>query len=141
MDSIEQLLAQVKAQYSETTPSPPPPTQPLPPSPPPKVAPLRQQQDPLDSLLAEVKGQYEVQDAVEQEARQQQLLAEQRQQAQAQQARRAALTRTAQDWLKNLDPLSTEGLWFNQFAEQYSSKLEAAIDYLAALAANHPPSA
>jgi hypothetical protein len=84
-------------------------------------------------LLAEIKSQYEVQDAIAQEARQQQLAAEQQRQAQAQQARRAALTRTAQDWLQNLDPLSTEGLWFNQFAEQYPSRLEAAIDYLAAL--------
>jgi len=88
-------------------------------------------------LLAEVKGQYEVQDGIEQAARQQQLVAEQQRQAQAQQARRAALTRTAQDWLRSLDPLSTEGLWFNQFAEQYASRLEAAIDYLAALEADH----
>ena len=133
MDSIEHLLAQVKAQYSETPapPASPPPLRPG--SPPAKLNPVRSPQDPLDSLLAEVKSQYEVQDAIAQEARQQQLAAEQQRQAQAQQARRAALTRTAQDWLQNLDPLSTEGLWFNQFAEQYPSRLEAAIDYLAAL--------
>lgn len=132
MDPIEQLLAQVKAKYSEATPPPAPPTSaPLPA--PPLPARLRSPQDPIDSLLAEVKGQYEVQDAVAQEAQRQQLESERQRQAQLQQARRAALSRTAQDWLKNLDPLSTEGLWFNQFAEQYSSKLEAAIDYLAAL--------
>jgi len=141
MDSIEQLLAQVKAQYSETTPPPAPPSQSSPPSfPPPQTAPLRQPQDPIDSLLTEVKGQYKAQDAAAQEAQHQQLVAEQQRQAQLQQARRAALTRTAQDWLKHLDPLSTEGLWFHQFAEQYSSKLEAAIDYLAALEVDHSPS-
>ncbi|MBD1860854.1 MULTISPECIES: salt stress protein, Slr1339 family [Trichocoleus] len=135
MDSIERLLAQVKAQYSET-PAPPAAPSPLPPSSPPAKPTSGRQPDPLDSLLAEIKGQYEVQDAIAQEARQQQLVAEQQRQAQAQQARRTALARTAQDWLKNLDPLSTEGLWFNQFAEQYPSKLEAAIDYLAALEAD-----
>jgi len=84
-------------------------------------------------LLAEVKGQYETQDAAVQEVQRQQLAAEQQRQAQLQQARRAAVSRTAETWLKNLDPLSTEGLWFNQFAEKYTSKLEAAIDYLSAL--------
>src|SRR6476469_7817680 len=122
MDSIEQLLAQVKAQYGGATPppvSPPPPT--------------RSPQDPIESLLAEVKGQYETQDAAVQEVQRQQLAAEQQRQAQLQQARRAAVSRTAESWLKNLDPFSTEGLWFNQFAEKYTSKLEAAIDYLSAL--------
>jgi hypothetical protein len=136
MDSIDQLLAQVKAQYSETPPPLVPRSQlPLSPAPPPPTP--RQPTDPFDHLLSDLRGQYEVQDAVEQEARQQQLVAEQQQEAQAQQARRAALTRTAQDWLKTLDPLSTEGLWFHQFAEQYPSQLEAAIDYLAALETDH----
>lgn len=36
----------------------------------------------------------------------------------------------AQDWLKNLDRLSSDGLWFEQFARQYPSELEAALDYL-----------
>lgn len=138
MDSIEQLLAQVKAQYSEPAPPPAPASQSsLPNSPPPKPASSWQHQDPIDSLLTEVKGQYKAQDAAAQEAQQQLLVAEQQRQAQLQQARRAALARTAQDWLKNLDPLSSEGLWFHQFAEQYSSQLEAAIDYLAALDTGH----
>jgi len=124
MDSIEQLLAQVKAQYGGATP---PPASPAPPTR------SRSPQDPIESLLAEVKGQYETQDAAVQEVQRQQLAAEQQRQAQLQQARRAAVSRTAETWLKNLDPLSTEGLWFNQFAEKYTSKLEAAIDYLSAL--------
>ncbi len=33
----------------------------------------------------------------------------------------------AREWLKNLDPLSGEGLWFEEFAKNYPSKLEAAI--------------
>lgn len=135
MDSIEQLLAQVKAQYGGVTPPPAPPAPASPPSAPPPPARSRSPQDPIDGLLAEVKGQYETLDAAAQETQRQQLEAERQRQAQLQQARRAALSHTAQDWLKNLDPLSTEGLWFNQFAEQYTSRLEAAIDYLAALEA------
>jgi hypothetical protein len=41
-----------------------------------------------------------------------------------------ALKNQAEDWLKKLDPFSAEGLWFERFAEGYSSKLEAAIEYL-----------
>ena len=46
------------------------------------------------------------------------------------------LTRKAEAWLKKLDPNSEEGFWFEQFALSYSSKLEAAIDYLKALENN-----
>ncbi|MFM7888542.1 MAG: salt stress protein, Slr1339 family [Pseudanabaena sp.] len=33
----------------------------------------------------------------------------------------------AREWLKMLDPISGEGLWFAEFAKNYPSKLEAAI--------------
>jgi Mg2+ and Co2+ transporter CorA len=49
------------------------------------------------------------------------------------QRRRKQLTIKAKQWLKNLDPNSDEGFWFEQFADSYQSKLEAAIDYLEAL--------
>ncbi|MGB2925523.1 MAG: hypothetical protein WBB82_09495 [Limnothrix sp.] len=39
----------------------------------------------------------------------------------------------AETWLKNLDPISNEGLWFSEFADGYNSPLDAAIDYLMAL--------
>lgn len=39
----------------------------------------------------------------------------------------------AQTWLKQLDPLSNEGMWFTEFADGYESRLDAAIDYLMAL--------
>lgn len=38
----------------------------------------------------------------------------------------------AQLWLDQLDPGSGESLWFEQFAEGYGSRLEAAIELLAA---------
>lgn len=39
----------------------------------------------------------------------------------------------AETFLKELDPISNEGLWFMEFADSYQSPLEAAIDYLMAL--------
>ena len=36
----------------------------------------------------------------------------------------------AQQWLANLEPHSDEGMWFNQLADSYESRLEAAITYL-----------
>ncbi|MES1023659.1 hypothetical protein ABN584_12260 [Gloeocapsa sp. BRSZ] len=41
--------------------------------------------------------------------------------------------RRAIAWLKTLDPLSSEGLWFEQFATKYPSKVAAAVDYLRSL--------
>lgn len=43
------------------------------------------------------------------------------------------LSRDAEIWLKNLDPNSEEGFWFEQFAMSYESKQDAAIEYLKAL--------
>lgn len=40
------------------------------------------------------------------------------------------ITKQATAWLKKLDPLSGEGLWFEEFAKNYPSKLEAAIALL-----------
>lgn len=41
-------------------------------------------------------------------------------------------TQQANEWLKKLDPLSGEGLWFEGFAKNYPSRLEAAIALIAA---------
>ncbi len=40
------------------------------------------------------------------------------------------ITKQATAWIKQLDPLSGEGLWFEEFAKNYPSKLEAAIALL-----------
>jgi hypothetical protein len=37
------------------------------------------------------------------------------------------IAQKATKWLQNLDPLCGEGLWFEEFAKNYSSRLEAAI--------------
>ena len=38
-----------------------------------------------------------------------------------------AIAKQATEWLKQLDPLGGEGLWFEEFAKNYPSRLEAAI--------------
>jgi hypothetical protein len=52
---------------------------------------------------------------------------------QQKQLKRKQLTRQAEQWLAKLDPLSSEGMWFNQLAESYPSRLEAAISYLSTI--------
>ncbi|NEP76473.1 salt stress protein, Slr1339 family [Okeania sp. SIO2G5] len=104
-----------------------------------------------DSVLAQVKQQYAAEEAeqerkrqealeadrrlqqqLEEQARQQQIAEERRQQELAAQ-RKAASLKKAQDWLKELDPNSDEGFWFESFSVNYSSKLEAALEYLSAM--------
>ena len=127
MDSIDKLLAQFKAEYEEPAKVEEPRQQPLQPET--LRQPLPKQEALIDNLLAQVKAGYEEQDQL----RQQQLKAEQLKQQQLQQQQLEALSRSAKVWLENLDPLSSEGIWFEKFAEKYSSKLAAAIDYLQAL--------
>jgi len=55
---------------------------------------------------------------------------------QQKQKKRKYLTQKAKTWLENLDPCSDEGFWFEELAESYSSRLEAAVDYLAAFEEN-----
>lgn len=126
MDSIDRLLAQVKAEYETANQQPqakPLQTEQIK-QPPPKSAAS------IDSLLAEVKADYKQHDWVEAQLRQQQQQAEVLKQQQHQQQQLQALQQRAIAWLEALDPFSSEGLWFERFAEKYSSKLEAAIDYL-----------
>jgi hypothetical protein len=141
MDEIDKLLAGL---------TPEPKRKPQPPSPTPQAKAPAQAIDDLlkqldtpqpsissaakpDRLLQEIKADYEEQ--------QEQLVLEQQQQAKQKQQRleqlkaqrRAELTEQAAEWLKALDPKSTEGKWFEEFACNYASRLEAAIDYLEAL--------
>lgn len=49
------------------------------------------------------------------------------------QQKRKLLVRKAEQWLKEFDDTSDEGFWFEKFSTFYPSKLEAALDYIAAL--------
>ena len=151
MDSIDKLLAQIKAEYQESDkPEPPKKQQPIPKK---EAAldsllnefeaaePINKQssqfnQPPsknvasINSLLSDLKADYEAQDRAEEQLRLEEFKAEKQRQQQLKQQKSEKLQRNAIAWLKQLDPLSSEGLWFEKFAENYSSKLEAAIAYL-----------
>lgn len=58
---------------------------------------------------------------------------EQEQKAWAEKQRLMLLQRKAHEWLETLDPYSSEGIWFTDFARHYDSELAAAIDYLGSL--------
>ncbi len=86
-----------------------------------------------ERLLTDLKSEFEEQEKAEALKKQQQLQEERRRQEQIKQQEKQALTQEAEQWLKKLKPRSEEGLWFEEFAYSYPSKLEAAIDYLQAL--------
>ncbi|MEG4054763.1 MULTISPECIES: salt stress protein, Slr1339 family [unclassified Microcoleus] len=107
---------------------------------------------PLEKDLAQIKAEYESQNKAQEVASQQPLKAEHEAQNQAQElasqqpqpAEKVAgaqlevqthrqKVRQAQVWLKKLDKNSDEGYWFDQFAFKYSSRIDAAIDYLQAV--------
>ncbi len=120
MDSIDKLLAELKAEYDEpATPQQRPPQTKTFIQPPPKSTSL------TDNLLAEVEK-----DTAQELRRRQELEQERIKQEQLKAQQLEASKIKAKDWLDKLDPFSAEGLWFERFAEGYSSKLEAAIEYL-----------
>ncbi|BAU08181.1 salt stress protein, Slr1339 family [Fischerella sp. NIES-3754] len=130
MDSIDKLLAELQAEYQQKN-NEQPKQQPSIATPnihpqSPKSASL------IDKLLEEVKSDFEELDQAEKLRIQQELEQKRIRQEQIKAQRREALKQHAQDWLAKLDSFSPEGLWFERFAERYSSKLEAAIDYLQA---------
>ena len=86
-----------------------------------------------DFILEQFKSQYEQKEQVEGKERQKQQLEEIQQKELLRQRKRKAIARKAKEWLNNLDPMSEEGFWFEEFSSAYDSKLEAAMDYLQAL--------
>jgi hypothetical protein len=84
----------------------------------------------IDNLLADVKADLLEKDAAEAVRKQEELTQEKIRQEKLKAKQREALQKPAKQWLAKLDPLSSEGLWFERFAEGYADKLTAAIDYL-----------
>ena len=143
MDSIEKLLAELKDEYNGVCPkkgvegtsahqkfqsksksAQPRNNQPS------SISPSFNKADAVDRLLSDIKADFEQQD-LEQELQRQQNLAQQRLEQERLQAKQQELLQLrAQEWLSKLDALSYEGLWFEKFAQGYSSKLAAAIEYL-----------
>ncbi|MEA5420110.1 hypothetical protein VB712_12840 [Spirulina sp. CCNP1310] len=136
-DATEDALASLASQFQQPkqAPAPSPGTddlitqlqQQFKPTPP-KAPPL---DDRLNQLQQNLKPQ-PVDPAAQLRAQEEQLRAQRGRELERQQ-RRKAIAPKAEAWLKALDPYSDEGLWFEQFAYNYASRLEAAIDYLEAL--------
>lgn len=154
MESIDRLLAELRAEYQESQKkyadlNSQPMVQPQP-SLQGTAAPSSQaiktsgknlDGDNLDSDLAQIKAEYQAQEQAEEVAKQEGLLAEngaqnkaqkiiKQQQQEVEVKTRREKVRQAQVWLKNLSKDSDERFWFDQFAFKYSSRIDAAIDYL-----------
>ncbi|MGL5065653.1 MAG: salt stress protein, Slr1339 family [Microcoleus sp.] len=87
----------------------------------------------IDSDLAQIKIEYEECDRESEVAKQEQQPTGQIAQQELQVKTRREKVRQAQVWLKKLDKNSDEGFWFDRFAYKYDCRVEAAIDYLAAV--------
>ncbi|MCP6762518.1 MAG: hypothetical protein NHB32_28040 [Fischerella sp. CENA71] len=133
MDSIDKLLAELQAEYQHQSNEQPKQVPNTANTATPNIPPSYSKSASLiDKLLEEVKTDFEEQEQAEKLRIQQELEEEKIRQEQIKAKQREAFKQQAKDWLAKLDPFSPEGLWFERFAERYSSKLEAAIDYLQA---------
>jgi uncharacterized FlaG/YvyC family protein len=144
-ESLDDLLAQIQAEYQEKDKGKPLEKKPLldeddlksPPTNSSMYQPISSSPSsptPVeDSMLSELKAEFDHKECEAQRKRQQQQQEEELKAKQREQRKREALKQQAQEWLNNLKPHSEEGLWFEEFAYSYSSKLEAAMDYLQAL--------
>ncbi|HEY9699719.1 MAG TPA: hypothetical protein V6D10_20835 [Trichocoleus sp.] len=83
-----------------------------------------------DPLLTQLKAKYSELDRAAELEQQKQREAEQRRQEKLRQQQQATSIKRAEEWLKTLDSKGGEGAWFEEFAAKYSSRIEAAIDYL-----------
>jgi uncharacterized membrane-anchored protein YhcB (DUF1043 family) len=127
MDEIDKLLSELQDEYSYTKPKSPQPNLSQNKT---IVSHFPKSASAIDKLLADVKSDFKQKDLAEESQRQEELQAEQVRQEQLNAKRKEGLKKEAKSWLKNLDPLSSEGLWFERFAEGYPSKLDAAVEYL-----------
>ncbi|MEH1872665.1 salt stress protein, Slr1339 family [Nostoc sp.] len=126
MDSIDKLLAELQTEYKEVQPQ----QQSKSATAKSFIPSLPKSSSLIDNILAEIKADFAQEDAVIELKRQQELEQERIRQEQLKTKQLEALKVQAKKWLAKVDPLSSEGLWFERFAESYPSKLEAAIEYL-----------
>lgn len=85
-----------------------------------------------EAKRAEIRKQ-EAARIAEEKRRQQELIAARKREELREINRKKALREKAKLWLKNLNPRSEEGKWFQEFAYSYENKLDAAVDYLEAM--------
>ncbi|MGB6295362.1 MAG: hypothetical protein WBF90_04155 [Rivularia sp. (in: cyanobacteria)] len=137
MDSIDKILSELQAEYQQSTNSPPEKTEEV------KKKKIKldseassslftssSRGDVIDNILAEVKKDVQEKQLLEDQQKQQKLEQERIRLEKIKAKQLEALKVQAQEWLEKLEPLSSEGMWFESFAKSYPSKLEAAIEYL-----------
>lgn len=131
MDHIDKLLAELKDEYQSQ------PGEVQPPESGKKTTEISSptskntsKGDAIDRLLNQVKGDFEQKDLAQELQKKQELEQVQIRKEQLKIQQKAAGEKHAQEWLEKLDPLSSEGLWFEKFAQGYTSKLAAAVEYL-----------
>ncbi len=129
MDSIDKLLAALDAIDNPKITSPCDRVQNLPPDLSVKSSKLTKSNE-IDDLLNRVKQDFEQKKVAEINTEKIQIQQQQFIKQKPQQQRKSELEKKAHNWLKNLDPLSGEGIWFMDFARNFPSPLEAAIVYL-----------
>ncbi|MEH1895222.1 MAG: hypothetical protein V7K94_07940 [Nostoc sp.] len=127
MDSIDKLLAELETEYKGVQPQQQQSKSAAAKS---FIPSLPKSASFMDNLLAEVKADFAQEDAAIELKRQQEVEQEGIRQEKLKAKQLEVLKVQAKKWLAKVDPLSSEGLWFERFAESYSSKLEAAIEYL-----------
>ncbi|MEA5595019.1 salt stress protein, Slr1339 family [Rivularia sp. UHCC 0363] len=135
MDSIDKLLSELKAEYDK--PATPArkieeveKTKKVKLDSTPSFLSLPVKEDAVDSILSQVKQDFEQKQLLEDIQKQQEVEEEKIRQEQLKAKQLETLKKQAKEWLEKLEPLSTEGLWFESFAKSYDSQLEAAIEYL-----------
>ncbi len=135
MDSIDKLLSELKAEYDK--PATPArkieeveKTKKVKLDSTPSFLSLPVKKDAVDSILSQVKQDFEQKQLLEDIQKQQEVEEEKIRQEQLKAKQLETLKKQAKEWLEKLEPLSTEGLWFESFAKSYDSQLEAAIEYL-----------
>ncbi len=140
MDSIDKILSELQAEYQQSANSQPEKTEEVKKvkqvkkvkldSSPPSSLFTSSKGDVIDNILAEVKQDIEEKQVLEEQQKQQELEEERIRQEKIKAKQLEAIKVQAKEWLEKLEPLSTEGMWFETFAKSYPSKLEAAIEYL-----------
>jgi hypothetical protein len=131
MDEIDKLLAEIQQEYSQPKPKLPNLNSQTSQNKSLNSAPKKSGSNSIDRLLGELQADFQEKDLAEELVRKQEVDKERIKQEKLKIQQVEVFKKQAEDWLKSLDPLSSEGLWFERFAEQYPSKLEAAMEYLA----------
>lgn len=123
--SVDHLLEQLKEEIEENKPQPTPPK---------KISSPSRFTPPIEpSLSQDLRLEYQEKDQIKAEHQQREIKENQRLEEQRLLKKREALKEKALIWLKQLNPKSDEGKWFEEFSYSYDSKVEAAMHYLEAL--------